>query len=134
MGHSAERGAPCGSCGATPTYVITLHGMPVPACLRHLNHWRTPAPDYTCPTRCVEVNHPGREHGDWLTGHVPAPPRTICGSTGLVYCKACCSLLYGDRKGRTAKADEPCEPVGMSLRDTRLTPPAEPGADRGGES
>ena len=58
---------PCGSCGATPTYLITLRGQAVPACLRHLNVWRTPAPDYTCPTACVEQNHPGREHAAWLT-------------------------------------------------------------------
>lgn len=123
MTHSVEKDAPCGSCGATPTYTITLHGRPVPACLRHLNHWRTPAPDYTCPTACVERNHPGREHGDWLTGHVPAPPQTIGGATGLVYCMACGSLLYGDRKGRTAKADKPCKPARVGLRDARVTPP-----------
>ena len=122
--HSAENDAPCGSCGEPSIHRIILHGQRVPVCLRHLNHWRTPAFNYTCPTSCVEQNHPGREHHDWLTGHVPAPPTTIGISTGLVYCKACGSLLYGDRKGRTAKADKPCVPVRVGLRDARVIPPA----------
>ena len=62
----AALAVPCGSCGEPAPYVITLRGRPVPACLRHLNHWRTPAADYTCPTRCVEQNHPGRGHHEWL--------------------------------------------------------------------
>jgi hypothetical protein len=33
----------CGSCGAPAPYTITLRGKPMPACLRHLNHWRTPS-------------------------------------------------------------------------------------------
>ena len=32
----------CGSCGAQAAYTITRNGQPVPACLRHLNHWQTP--------------------------------------------------------------------------------------------
>lgn len=58
---------PCGSCGAPTTHRIILRGKPISACLRHTNVWRTPAADYTCPTRCVEVNHPGQEHHAWLT-------------------------------------------------------------------
>lgn len=113
---SSEPIAPCGSCGEPGLYIITLHGRPVPACLRHLNHWRTPAPDYTCPSACVDLSHPGREHGDWLTGHVPTPPMTLGGSTGLVYCKACGRLMYSDRKGRTGAVDQPCTPVRVTLR------------------
>jgi hypothetical protein len=48
-----EPGARCGSCGEPAPYVITLHGAPMPACLRHLNHWRTPdeapPPQYGTP-------------------------------------------------------------------------------------
>ena len=62
----------CGSCGGPAPYTITLHGRQVPVCLRHLNHWQTPAFNYTCPTVCVEKNHPGYEHEAWLTGS-PAP-------------------------------------------------------------
>lgn len=40
---SAENDVPaCGSCGAPAPYTITLRGEPMPACLRHLNHWRSP--------------------------------------------------------------------------------------------
>lgn len=63
---------PCGSCGEPGPYTITLDGEPMPACLRHLNVWRTPGPDYTCPSLCVEVNHPGREHGDWIERRTPS--------------------------------------------------------------
>lgn len=58
---------PCGSCGEPTKHLIRLGNKPMPACLRHTNHWMTPAPDYTCPTACVELNHPGREHLAWLT-------------------------------------------------------------------
>jgi hypothetical protein len=33
---------PCGSCGEPAIHTITLRGKPMPVCLRHLNHWRTP--------------------------------------------------------------------------------------------
>ena len=33
---------PCGSCGQPAPYTIILRGVPTPACLRHLNHWRSP--------------------------------------------------------------------------------------------
>ena len=69
----AEAGARCGSCGKPAEFTITLRGRPMPACLRHLNHWRTPPPDFTCPAACVESNHPGREHSDWLAEY-DAPP------------------------------------------------------------
>ena len=122
MTHSVEKDAVCASCGEPSIHRIILRGQRVPVCLRHLNHWRMPAPDYTCPTACVEQNHPGREHHDWLTGHVPAPPMTLGSSAGLVYCKACGSLLYGDRCGRTATADKPCKPVRVGLRTSPLPP------------
>ena len=62
--HAAPK--PCGSCGEPTTYASRAH-VGVPACLRHRGHWRTPAADYTCPTECVEQNHPGIEHHEWLT-------------------------------------------------------------------
>jgi hypothetical protein len=41
--HTAGSDAPvCGSCGEPAPYTITLRGMPMAACLRHLNHWRSP--------------------------------------------------------------------------------------------
>jgi hypothetical protein len=41
--HTVENGLPaCGSCGGPAPYTITLRGEPMPACLRHLNHWRDP--------------------------------------------------------------------------------------------
>lgn len=120
---SAEKDAPCGACGEPSIHRIILYGQRVPVCLRHLNVWVTPGVDYTCPTACVEQNHPGREHHNWLTGHVPAPPTAIGGSTGLVYCKACGSLLYGDRCGRTAAMLRPCKPVRIGPR-TNVRPPA----------
>lgn len=33
----------CLSCGAPAVHTITLYRHPVRVCLRHLNHWRTPA-------------------------------------------------------------------------------------------
>lgn len=78
MGDNAEFDAPCGSCGEPTSHRIILRGKYVPACLRHTNHWRTPPADYTCPTRCVDVNHPGREHLAWLSEVGPirvTPPR-----------------------------------------------------------
>lgn len=33
----------CGSCGEPAVHVITLDGKPMPVCLRHLNHCRTPS-------------------------------------------------------------------------------------------
>jgi hypothetical protein len=64
---------PCGSCGEPGITEIKIHGRPMPTCLRHYSHWRTPGPDYTCPTACVESNHPGREHAAWLTEMWTAP-------------------------------------------------------------
>ena len=49
--------------------------------------------------------------------HMPAESQTIGGSTGLVYCMACGFLLSSDRKGRTERADEPCTPVRVGLRN-----------------
>lgn len=40
---------PCGSCGEPALTEIILDGEPTPACLRHYNHWRTPATtSYEC--------------------------------------------------------------------------------------
>lgn len=55
MSQSAENGLPaCGSCGAPAPYTITLRGEPMPACLRHLNHWRSPV------TECPDCGETGR--------------------------------------------------------------------------
>ena len=34
----------CESCGEPAMHTITRQGVPTPVCLRHLNHWHTPAP------------------------------------------------------------------------------------------
>lgn len=40
--HTDERGLPaCASCGEPARFTIILHGERTPACLRHLNHWRS---------------------------------------------------------------------------------------------
>jgi hypothetical protein len=48
--------------------------------------------------------------------HLPAPPQTISGSTGLVYCMACGRLLNSDKKGVTPAASQPCKPVFLGFR------------------
>jgi hypothetical protein len=55
--------------------------------------------------------------GEWRETHAPAEPVTIGDSTGLVYCRQCCYLLSSDAKGRTARADQPCPVIPISLRD-----------------
>lgn len=42
MSNRDARHLRCGSCGEQALHFIVLDGFDVPACLRHLNHWRTP--------------------------------------------------------------------------------------------
>jgi hypothetical protein len=36
-------------------------------CSEATQQWvKWPCAHYTCPSTCVELNHPGREHADWL--------------------------------------------------------------------
>lgn len=60
-----------------------------------------------------------------MSEHIPAPPQTIGGSTGLVYCMACGYLLTSDAKGRTKRADLTCTPVRVGLRATSETDESE---------
>lgn len=49
--------------------------------------------------------------------HVPAPPATIGGATGLVYCKACGFLLWsGSGPSKGPRASRPCAPVLVRFR------------------
>jgi hypothetical protein len=78
VSQSTENDAHCGACGQPGEFAIILGGLPMPACLRHLNYWRTPPTDFTCPTPCVASNHPGREHGNWLLGFGVISPAEDC--------------------------------------------------------
>lgn len=55
--------------------------------------------DYTCPTECVERNHPGREHEEWLD----APDRRdeLAAANRRTVKLAYDSMLNVDRKGWT---------------------------------
>lgn len=59
----------CASCGEPSIHRIILRGEPTPVCLRHLNHWRTPAP--TPPT--VGDDEAVEALAEWLWDALPQP-------------------------------------------------------------
>lgn len=56
------------------------------------------------------------------TKHRPAPPITLGGSTGLVYCKRCGYLLSSDSRGDAVGASKLCRNVRITGRDLGIGP------------
>jgi hypothetical protein len=48
--------------------------------------------------------------------HIPAPPKTLGASTGLIYCKRCGYLLSSDARGVASGAAKACKNVRITLR------------------